>query len=156
MTCPRTHMCWQSKRFYWESAPGGEQEGKGTQENHLCHVAHSLWFYGDGISFWVVLNQSFLLRVLPGGASLVQPRWMLERRILGGGQTSSVYFWLFPKSSGWWRLISSVFLTRTSCHKTTYADGYYGAWPGWKVSISVLPLTGLGDLSFCVFWVSIP
>ena len=156
MNCPRTHMCWQSKRFYWESAPGGEQEGKGTQENHLCHVAHSLWFYGDGISFWVVVNQSFWLRVLPGGASLVQPRWMLERRILGGGQTSSVYFWLFPKSSGWWRLISSVFLTRTSCHKTTYADGYYGPWPGWKVSISVLPLTGLGDLSFCVFWVSIP
>ena len=39
------------------------------------------------------------------------------------------------------RLISSVFLTKTSCPKTTYANGYYGAWPGWKVSISVLPLT---------------
>ena len=34
-----------------------------------------------------------------------------------------------------------VFLTRTSCHKTTHANGYYGAWPGWAVLISVLPLT---------------
>ena len=37
-------------------------------------------------------------------------------------------------------LISSVFLSRSSC-KTTHADGYYGAWPGWAVSISMLPLT---------------
>ena len=34
-----------------------------------------------------------------------------------------------------------MFHTRTSCPKTTYANGYSGAWPGWKVSISVLPLT---------------
>ena len=47
----------------------------------------------------------------------------------------------FPNSSGWWRLISSVFLIRISCHKTTHANGYYGAWPGWAVSVSVLPLT---------------
>ena len=26
----------------------------------------------------------------------------------------------------------------TSCRKT---NGYYGAWPGWLVSVSVLPLT---------------
>ena len=45
----------------------------------------------------------------------------------------------FPDSSGWWRLISSVFLTRTSWRKTTHANGYYGAWPGWAVSISVSP-----------------
>ena len=32
-------------------------------------------------------------------------------------------------------------LSRIFCHKTTHADGYYGAWPGWAVSISVLPLT---------------
>ena len=33
-----------------------------------------------------------------------------------------------------------MFLTRTSCRKTIHANGYYGAWPGWAVSISVLPL----------------
>ena len=32
-----------------------------------------------------------------------------------------------------------MFLTRTSCHKTTHANSYYDAWPGWAVSVSVLP-----------------
>ena len=41
----------------------------------------------------------------------------------------------------WWWLVSSIFLIRISCHKTTHANGYYGAWPGWVVSISELPLT---------------
>ena len=66
---------------------------------------------------------------------------MLARGILGSGRTRGVSFQPFPNSSGWWWLISSVFLIRISCHKTTYANGYYGAWPGWAVSISVLPLT---------------
>ena len=113
---------------------------RGPRRTTLSHGLQSR-FYGDGISFWVVFSQSFWLKVLPGVACLVQPRWMLERRILGGGWTCGVSFWPFPNSSGWWRLISSVFLTRTSCCKTTYANGYYGAWPGWKVSINVLPLT---------------
>ena len=55
-------------------------------------MAFSLGFYADGISFWVVFSQSFLLRVLPGDARLVQPRWMPERRILGGGRTCGVSF----------------------------------------------------------------
>ena len=55
-------------------------------------VAHSLRFYSDGISFQVVFSQLFRLRVLPGGACLVQPRWMPERRILGGGRTCGVSF----------------------------------------------------------------
>ena len=37
----------------------------------------------------------------------------------------------FLSSSSWWWLISSMFLTRTSCLKTTHANGYYGAWPWW-------------------------
>lgn len=40
----------------------------------LCHVAHSLGFDGVGISFWVVIGQSSLLRVLPGDAQIAQPR----------------------------------------------------------------------------------
>ena len=104
-------------------------------------MACSLRFYGDGISSQVAFSQSFWLRVLPGGARLVQPRWMPERRILGGGRTCGVSFWPFLNSSGWCWLISSVFLIRTSCRKTILANGYYGAWPGWAVSISVLPLT---------------
>jgi len=48
----------------------------------------------------------------------------------------------FPKLFQLVWLFSSIFLTRISCHKTTHANGYYGVWPGWAVSISVLPLTG--------------
>ena len=66
---------------------------------------------------------------------------MLVRGILGSGRTRGVSFWPFLNSSGWWWLISSVFFIRISCHKTTHANGYYGAWPGWAASISVLPLT---------------
>ena len=100
----------------------------------------SLRFYGDGIISWVVFSQSFWLRVLPGGALLVQPRWMQERRILGSGRTCGISFWTFLNSSGWWWLINSVLLTRTSCGKITHTNDYYGAWPGWAVSVSVPPL----------------
>ena len=66
---------------------------------------------------------------------------MLARGILGSGRIGSVSSQTFPNSSSWWWLISPVFLMRISCLKTTHANGYYGAWPGWAVSISVLPLT---------------
>ena len=65
---------------------------------------------------------------------------MLATGILGSGRTRGVSFRPFPNSSGWWWLISSLLLIRISCNKTTQAKGYYGAWPGWVVSISVLPL----------------
>ena len=91
------------------------------------------------VSGWSLTNHSN--SVFPGGARITQPRWMLARRILGSGWTCSVSFRPFPNSSGWWWLISSVFLIRISCHKTTHADGYCGAWPGWAVSFGVLPLT---------------
>ena len=98
--------------------------GKGTQvESSRVREPRSIalpsgsqsWVLWRWVSFWVVFSQSFWLRVLPGGACLIQPRWMPERRILGGGQTCGVSFWPFLNSSCWWCLISSVFLTRTSC-----------------------------------------
>ena len=117
-------------------------------------MACSLQFYGDGISFWVIFGQSFYFRVFPGGTRITQPRWMLARGILGSGWICGVSFRHFPNSSSWWWLISSIFLIRISCHKTTHTDGYYGAWPGWVVSVSVLldksPVSGpgRGSLSF--------
>ena len=80
-----------------------------------------LW---DEMSFRVVFGQSFWLRVLPGGARTAQPIWMPAREILGSGRTRGVPFWPFPNASGWWWLISSVFLIRTSCPKTTHANDY--------------------------------
>ena len=114
---------------------------KGNSGEQLCLMARCLRFYGDGISFQVVFGQSFWLRVFPGGTRIAQLRWMPARRIMGGGWTHSVTFWPFPNSSGWWWLISSMFFTRTSCYKTTCANGYCSAWPGRVVSLSVLTLT---------------
>ena len=48
--------------------------------------------------------------------------------------------------------VSAAFLSRPSCCKITHANGYYGAWPGWAVSIRVLPLT---KLSCCMKKVTI-
>ena len=72
---------------------------------------------------------------------MAQPRWMLARGILGSGWTRGVSCQPFLNSSDWSWLISSVFLIRISCHKTANANSYYGAWPGWAVSISVHLLT---------------
>ena len=47
MNCPRRHMCWHSKRFYWERAPGWRAVGWGKPGELLCQ---SCRFYGDGIS----------------------------------------------------------------------------------------------------------
>ena len=35
------------------------REGEGTQEKLLCHMACSLRFHGDEVSFWVISGQSF-------------------------------------------------------------------------------------------------
>ena len=42
-----------------EGAPGWRAGGQGNPGELLSHVAHSLGFYGDGISFRVVFGQSF-------------------------------------------------------------------------------------------------
>ena len=132
----------KARDFTGKEHAGGEQQGKGTQENSSVSWLAVSGFTEMGLVSGLSLANHSNSRVLPGGARLVQPRWMPERRILGGGRTCGVSFWPFLNSSSWWRLISSVFLTRTSCCKTTHANSYYGAWPGWAVSISVLPPTG--------------
>ena len=73
---------------------GTRAESSRVREPRRTTLSHGLQsrFYGDGISFWVVFSQSFWLKVLHGVACLVQPRWMLERRILGGGWTCGVSF----------------------------------------------------------------
>ena len=58
--------CWQSKRFYWERAPGWRAVGKGTQEN-----CSAMWLTVSGfmimglVSGWSLANhfnsESFLV-----------------------------------------------------------------------------------------------
>ena len=132
----------KARDFIGKGHPGGEQQGKGTQENSSVTWFAVSGFMVMGLVLGLSLANHSNSRVLAGSACLVQPRWMPDRRILGSGQTCGVSFWPFRNSSGWWRLpVGSMLLTRTSCWKTTHANGYYGAWPGQAVSVSVLPLT---------------
>ena len=76
----------KARDFIGKGCPGRGQEGKGTQED--CSVMWlRLGFYGDGIIFWVVANQSFWLRVFLGDTRIAQARWTPVRRILGGDRT---------------------------------------------------------------------
>ena len=106
-------------------------ESRKTQENNSATWLTVLGFMMMGLVSSLSLahhsnSESFLV---------VQLRWMPVRRILGAGRTCVVSYWPFPNSSSWWWLISYVFLTRISCHKTARANGYYGAWTGWEVSV---------------------
>ncbi|CAI9161699.1 unnamed protein product [Rangifer tarandus platyrhynchus] len=57
---------------------GTRAESRRDPGELLCHVAHSLGFYGDGVVSGLSLaNHSD--SVLPGGACLVQPRWIPVR-----------------------------------------------------------------------------
>ena len=70
---------------------GSEQRGKETQEG--CSAT---WVVVSGVMVMGLVSWLSLAShsdsVLHGGARLVQPRWMPERRILGGGQTGGASF----------------------------------------------------------------
>ena len=70
MNCLRRHMCWQSKRFYWEGHPGGEQEGEGTQEN--CFPTVLSFMVMGLVSGWSLANHSNSESSLVAHASLSQ------------------------------------------------------------------------------------
>ena len=132
----------KARDFSGKRHPGGEQESKGTQEN--CSAT---WLAVSGFMVMGLVSGLSLANHSDSESCLVaQPcSAKMDAREKDSGRWSDMWclLWRFPNSSGWWWLISSVFLTRTSCPKTAHANGYYGAWPGWAVSVSVLPLTAV-------------
>ena len=57
LSVPSFNTCTDKvKRFYWEGAPGQRPAGWGNPGGLLCHAAGSPGFYGDGVSFWVVMG----------------------------------------------------------------------------------------------------
>ena len=93
-----THMLTKQETLLGR-VPGQRAAGLRNPGGWLCHVAHSLWFYGDGVSFRVVSGQSFWFRVLPSGELLSQDGfqqggfWEVGRTY---GLVSSL-LWTFPE-----------------------------------------------------------
>ena len=143
MDCPKRRMSWRSKRLHWQGRPGGEQS-QGIQGNCSATWLALSGFMVMGFLWPTSLDsRSFLV----AHALLSQDGSQPTGRILGGGRTSGISFWPFPNSSGWWWLVSFRFLTKTCC-EITHANSYFGAWPGWAVSVSVFPQTDGGNRNF--------
>ena len=69
----RGDTCWQSKRFYWERAPGWREVGKGTQENCSAAWLAVLSFMVMAlVSEWSLANHSNSESFLVVHASLSQ------------------------------------------------------------------------------------
>ena len=137
MNCPRSHMCWQSKRLYWRGHPGGKQQGKATQENCSATWLAASDFMVMGLVSRLSLASHLLypivwLSVLPGGMPISQPRWVPQHK--GFWEVDKTYGLASPPSLGssWILLISfsgsTIFLLETSSCETTQASGYDPPW----------------------------
>ena len=76
-------------------AKGTQVESSRVREPRRIALPHGSAVSGFmvmGLVSWLSLANHSDSRVLPGGACLVQPRWMPERRLLGGGRTGGVSF----------------------------------------------------------------
>ena len=126
-------------------APKWTAGGWGSPGGLLCHVARSLRFYGDGVSFQVVSDQSscFIHIDLTQGPSW----WHMHCSIMmdtgakdSGRLVGHIIGWcLLPPSSFSCILpvsFSTVFLIGTSCCEITHARGYHHAWPRQVVSVN--------------------
>ena len=82
----------KAREFTGKGHPSGEQQGKGNQENSsVTWLVVSGFMVMGLVSRWsLATNHSN--SVFPGGARIAQPRWILERGILGSGPTRSVFF----------------------------------------------------------------
>ena len=124
----------KARGFIGKGSPGGDQQGKGTQEN--CSAT---WFAVSGFMVIGLASGFSLANHSDSGSFLVACTSLSQDGIQRGGfwevgrtygLVSPLSFWPFLNYSGWWWLVSSTFLTRTSYCKMIHADGYYRIWPG--------------------------
>ena len=140
----KRHVRWQSKIFHWEGAPGWRVAGSGDPGGLLWMRPEVSGFMAtEFISGLSLDNHSSSGSFLAVRALLSQDGFQQGGFWEGTWTVAPASFCPFS-SSCWWWVISSVFLTRTSCYKITHAHVYYGVWPGWSVSAR-------GPPNICVF-----
>ena len=118
----------KARDFIGKRRLGGKQQGKGTQENRSAMWPAISGFMVIGLASGLSLaNHSDSGSLLVACTSLSQDGFQQEGFWEVGrtyGLLSPLSFWPFLNSSGWWCLVSSEFLTRTSCCKITHGSGY--------------------------------
>ena len=88
---------------YWEGLAGQRAAGWGTSEELLCHVARSLGFYGDGVTFRVVSGQSSCLAHIwsDSGSFLEQLSAKMDSNVKDSGRSAGHRGWhLLPPAFG--------------------------------------------------------
>ena len=142
-------MCWQSKRFYWERAPGWKAVGKGTQENCSAAWLAVLGFMVMGlVSGWSLANHFNSESFLVVHASLSQDGCYREGFWEVDGQVVFPLdlFRTLPAGGG---LLLPYSLSGSPAIKQLMQMVTMVPGQGGQVSISVLPLTLLFLLKDC-------
>ena len=136
MNCPRRHMCCKARDFIGKGSPGRKQEGKGTKEN--CSAK---WLTVSEFMVMGLVSRLSLVNHSDSGSFLLVHSLLNQDEYQWGGFWEVIghmaSFWPFPNSADWWWFVSAMLLTGISICKVTHANGYYGVWTGWVVSISV-------------------
>ena len=103
MNCPRRHMCWQSKRFYWEGAPRWRAGGWGNPGELFCLLAAVSGFTVMGVVSGLSLaNHSGSESFLVGHALFSQDGCQREgfREVVGHVVSPFDLSWTLPVGGG--------------------------------------------------------
>lgn len=108
-----THVLTRQGALLGRGACSREQQGNGPR-GLLCRVALSLgftWWIRFQVSLAIIRRRPFLAvdTLLSQDGSQRGGFWEAE--------DTGISFGLFPDSSRWWWLVSSIFLTKTSCRE---------------------------------------
>ena len=125
MNCPRRTCADKVRGFIGKGAQGESRRAREPSRTAL--------FHGDGSSFQLSLanhsdSESFLVvHALFSQDGCQRGFWEVVRHVVSPFDLSRT----LPVGGG--------LLVPCSCLKTALANGYCRAWPGWVVSVSVLP-----------------
>ena len=144
MNCLRRHTCWQTRNFKkWDLEKGTQEESSRVKEPRRTALPVSNFMAMELVSWLSLVNHSDTRSFLVVLTLLSQDGFHWA----GFWEVSRTYGWhfLYPFDPSQILLVGgSLLIPRssvTSCCKITLASGYYFAWPGWAVLVSIPPNT---------------